>query len=155
MVTVRKLALMFLALTPLLAHALEISDARVRGLPPTQRNTAAFFTLLNTSDKTVQVTAGSSDAAEVVEIHKHVHGNGMVSMQEQDSVRLEAGASLVFAPGGYHLMLINLTRPIREGEQVRFSLKTSDGKEVVVNAPVISVLNETAAPNAHKGMHHD
>lgn len=153
MVKIWRVALAVLALTPILAQTLEIQDAYVRGLPPTQRTTAAFFTVLNNSDKSVELMAGSSDAAERLEIHNHQHRNGMMLMQEQASVSIGAGESVVFAPGGYHLMLVNLTRPVRDGEQLSFSLKTGEGDEITVVAPIISVLKETSATKAHTGIH--
>jgi copper(I)-binding protein len=146
-------ALAVLALTPLMARALEIKDAHVRGLPAAQRNTAAFFTVMNTSDNSVELMAGRSDAAERLEIHSHQHRNGMMSMQEQASVSIAAGESLVFESGGYHLMLINLTRAVRDGDQLSFSLTTEDGEEITVVAPVISVLKELSVIKEHAGVH--
>ncbi|MFT7406086.1 copper chaperone PCu(A)C [Zhongshania sp.] len=153
MVNIWKLAVAALALSPLVAQSIEIKDAYVRGLPPTQRNTAAFFTVLNTSDKPVVLMAGRSDAAERLEIHSHQHRNGMMSMREQTSVSIAAGESLVFESGGYHLMLINLTRAVRDGDQLSFSLTTYDGEEITVLAPVISVLKESSAIKEHAGVH--
>jgi copper(I)-binding protein len=152
-VKIWKLAVAALALSPLVAQSIEIKDAYVRGLPPTQRNTAAFFTVLNTSDKPVVLMAGRSDAAERLEIHSHQHRNGMMSMREQTSVSIAAGESLVFESGGYHLMLINLTRAVRDGDQLSFSLTTYDGEEITVLAPVISVLKESSAIKEHAGVH--
>jgi copper(I)-binding protein len=152
-VNIWKLAVAALALSPLVAQSIEIKDAYVRGLPPTQRNTAAFFTVLNTSDKPVVLMAGRSDAAERLEIHSHQHRNGMMSMREQTSVSIAAGESLVFESGGYHLMLINLTRAVRDGDQLSFSLTTYDGEEITVLAPVISVLKESSAIKEHAGVH--
>jgi copper(I)-binding protein len=146
-------ALAVLALTPLMAQALEIKDAHVRGLPSTQRNTAAFFTVMNTSDNPIKLMAGRSDAAERLEIHSHQHRNGMMSMQEQASVSIAAGESLVFESGGYHLMLFNLTRTVRDGDRLSFSLTTEDGEEITVVAPVISVLKESSAIKGHAGVH--
>jgi copper(I)-binding protein len=152
-VKIWSVALAVLALTPLVAQALEIKGAHVRGLPPTQRNTAAFFTVLNASDNPVELMAGHSDAAERLEIHSHQYHNGMMSMQEQASVRIAAGESLVFESGGYHLMLINLTRAVRDGDQLSFSLINDDGEEITVVAPVISVLKESSAIKEHAGVH--
>ncbi|MEX1665109.1 copper chaperone PCu(A)C [Zhongshania arctica] len=153
MVKIWRVVVAALALSPLVAQSIEIKDAYVRGLPPTQRNTAAFFTVLNASDKPVELMAGRSDAAERLEIHSHQHRNGMMSMQKQASVSIAAGESLVFESGGYHLMLINLTRAVRDGDQLSFSLTTDDGEEVTVLAPVISVLKESSAIKEHAGVH--
>ena len=153
MVKMWRISLCALAVIPLLAQALEIENPYVRGLPPTQRNTAAFFTVHNASDKAVELKAGTSDAAERLEIHSHRHHDGMMMMQEEGSVTIGAGKSIVFSPGGYHLMLIDLTRPVRDGDEVSFSLVADDGEEIMVVAPVISVLKEAPSKHEHTEMH--
>lgn len=147
MVKFRAYVLFICLAMPVVTQALEIKNAYVRGLPPSQHNTAAFFTIENASAEAVELQAGSSDAAAQLEIHAHRHQNGMMSMQMQSSVLVEAGQNLRFVPGGYHLMLIDLKRPLKEGDSVSFSLKTADGEELNVVAPVISVLNEASALN--------
>ena len=146
---------------------LVVKDAYVRGLPPSQRNTAAFFTVLNPRSEAVQIMAGSSEAAERVEIHGHQHRDGMMSMQREAAITVPAGGEFRFAPGAYHLMLINLTRPLRDGDKVKFELRTASGEVIAVEAPVISVLKSalkpapigatlstsTATHSDHTGMH--
>ena len=125
------------------AVSIEVEDAYVRGLPPTQRNTAAFFILKNTGDRDLEVLAAPApDLAERVEIHAHRHRNGMMSMQQQASVTIPAGQSVAFAPGELHLMLIELNRPLRDGDTVSLALQTSGGETLTFSAPVISVLKE-------------
>ncbi|CAA0097306.1 copper chaperone PCu(A)C [Zhongshania aliphaticivorans] len=143
----RACALFICLAMPVVTQALEIKSAYVRGLPPNQRNTAAFFSVENSGTEVVELQAGSSDAAARLEIHAHQHQNGMMSMQMQPSVRIEAGQRIRFVPGGYHLMLIDLKQPLIEGDSVSFSLRTVGGEELSVTAPVISVLNEASALN--------
>ncbi|MGJ8686686.1 MAG: copper chaperone PCu(A)C [Spongiibacteraceae bacterium] len=133
--------------------ALEVSDAYVRGLPPTQKNTAAFFELYNPTNQQVTVTAGSSDAASRLEIHRHVHRQGMMAMELQPEVIIGPNERFVFAPGGHHLMLINLKRPLRDGDSVSFSLSLSTGELLEVIAPVVSVLRENSVNKHGYGSH--
>ncbi len=145
-----------------MAHV-SIENAYVRGLPPSQPNTAAFFTVHNPHDVPVQIMAGRSDAAERLEIHGHQHRDGMMSMQREDTITVPAGGEFRFAPGGYHLMLINLTKPLNDGDQLNFELNTLSGETIEVTAPVISVLKpaplgatsstSTATHTEHTGMH--
>jgi copper(I)-binding protein len=145
-----------------MAH-ITVENAYVRGLPPSQRNTAAFFTVHNPHDQAVQIVAGHSDAAERLEIHGHQHRDGMMSMRRADQITVPAGGTFEFAPGAYHLMLINLTHPLKDGDQLKFELKTLSGETIVVEAPVISVLNtaplgvttstSTSTHSEHTGMH--
>lgn len=143
-----------LLLTVMLSHAaygLSVEQAYVRGLPPTQKNTAAFFVLENDGETALTLRAGSSSAAERLEIHSHRQHNGMSAMRREDSVTLLAGERLAFAPGGYHLMLINLRAPLRDGEQLSFTLLDSQGEEYRVQASVRSVLKEAPSNGHHHG----
>ncbi|MAK43190.1 MAG: hypothetical protein CMN80_03425 [Spongiibacter sp.] len=144
----RKWLLLLTAILPFSAAAVELRDPVVRGLPPGQKNTAAFFSVTNPSSQTVTLRAGTSDVAGRVEIHSNSQRNGMMAMRKEDSVAIAPGQTLDFVPGGYHLMLINLKQPLRHGERVHFSLLI-DGDVVQVEAPVRSVLNEPASGRHH------
>lgn len=129
------------------AAELRVEDAYVRGLPPGQPVTAAFMRIINTADRAVEVIAASTDSAKLAEIHVHRHHNGMMSMEKVDSITIPAGGEFVLAPGGYHLMLIDLYKPLREGEMVSIKLQmtggdSNNGDVLVMQAPVRSVLNE-------------
>lgn len=123
-------------------NALEFSDGFVRGLPPTQKNTAAFFTVHNSAASDWTIASVTSNAAERIEIHRHEHSNGMMAMRKLESITVEASSSLEFAPGGLHLMLMGLSSPLREGDRVRLNFTNAEGDTVVADFPVISVVNE-------------
>lgn len=122
--------------------ALEFSEAFVRGLPPGQKNTAAFFTVNNSEAQAWTIVRVTSDVAERTEIHRHEHHNGMMTMRELDSLTIAAGASQKFAPGGLHLMLIGLKRPLGENDRVTLRFFNDAGDTVATEFPVISVVNE-------------
>ncbi len=122
--------------------ALEFSDAFVRGLPPSQKNTAAFFTVTNPAPEAWTIVGVSSAVAERVEIHRHEHSNGMMAMRRLDELTIDAESSLQFAPGGLHLMLIGLKQPLREGDRVALQFSNGAGNQVMAEFPVISVVNE-------------
>ena len=83
-----------------------------------------------------------------VEIHSNRQRDGMMAMRKEESLTLAPGQQLRFAPGGYHLMLINLKQPLRDGQRVQFSLIV-DGDVLQVEAPVRSVLNEPMLGHHH------
>ncbi|MFT5603097.1 MAG: copper(I)-binding protein [Paracoccaceae bacterium] len=122
--------------------ALEFSDGFVRGLPPGQKNTAAFFTLENMTATPWTIVRVASPAAERVEMHQHKHRDGMMGMRELERLAVEPNSSVEFAPGGLHLMLIGLKQPLRENDQVLLQFFSDLNEEVSVTFPVISVINE-------------
>lgn len=120
------------------AHApLEIKDPWVRAsLNP--RNTAAYLTLVNPADHEVVIVSASSPAARVVEMHEMAMEGGAMRMRRVERIAVPAHGTTRLAPGGLHLMLIDLLRPVAAGEQVTIVLRRADGGEVRIEAPVRS-----------------
>ncbi|MGB1503532.1 MAG: copper chaperone PCu(A)C, partial [Ilumatobacteraceae bacterium] len=57
------------------------------------------------------------------EMHDHDMGDdGAMSMQEMDALELPAGTLVQLVPGGYHIMLIDLAKPLVVGETFDFTL---------------------------------
>lgn len=116
---------------------LEVKDAWVRAsLNP--RNTAAYLTLVNPTDRDAVIVSASSPAARSVEIHEMAMDGGVMRMRRIERITVPARGTTKLAPGGLHLMLIDLPRPVAEGEQVAIVLRLADGSEVRISAPVKS-----------------
>lgn len=103
------------------AHsAVTAADAWVRGTVPAQKTTGVFLTLTSTADaKLVSVT---TPAAKSAEIHASQEMAGVMHMHAVDAIPLPAGKPVQLKPGGYHIMLVNLTRALGEGDQVPLTL---------------------------------
>lgn len=104
-----------------LAGDLGISDGWVRESIPGQDRSAAYLRLTNSSGQDCRLTAVESPAAGRVEIHEHRHREGRMQMRRLEALTLPAGETVVFQPGGLHLMLLDLNRPLKSGERVSFS----------------------------------
>lgn len=107
---------------------LELSQAWVRAMPPGQPATAAYLVVRNAGAEPVVINAASADRAGRVEIHATQEVDGMLSMRQQASVTVPAGGELGFAPGGLHLMLLDLPSVPREGEQVEVCLHSGEAR---------------------------
>lgn len=130
-----------IALAALTAHAqgpatLAVTDAYARAVPPGQPNSAVFLTLTNATPETRALVAGMSPMAEVVELHTHIHEDGMMRMRRVERIEVPAGGSVSLEPGGLHLMLIGLKGNLAPGDQVDLTLSFDDGTETQVLAPV-------------------
>ncbi|GAB3281876.1 copper chaperone PCu(A)C [Parahaliea aestuarii] len=134
-------AIMAAALTtqyiPQAAAQLELSEAWVRALPPVQRNTAAYLHLSNTGESPVTVTGGNSPLAARVELHESTAADGMMRMRQLEVLTLAPGESLQLAPGGVHLMLLDLERMPAAGERVTLCLELAGGEEACTEAAVM------------------
>jgi copper(I)-binding protein len=122
------------------AGTLEIREAYVREMPPGQSTSAAFMNLTNTSNRPIAIVAATSDGAGQAEIHRHRNQNGMMQMERATRVEIPAHGQLSFAPGGYHLMLINLKRSFRAGDKINITLLDEEGKFYTAAFPVVKML---------------
>lgn len=102
---------------------LELENAWVRVLPPTQGNTAAYVVVRNPGPSAVRITGASAKLAERVELHDSIEVEGMQRMQQQAHVDVPAGGQIEFAPGGLHLMLLGLERMPVAGETLQLCLE--------------------------------
>jgi len=123
----------------LFAQSISVYDEYVREVPPNMPNSAAFMSLMNGSDQAVSLVSAVSDAAKSVELHEHANVDGMMQMRQIPSIEIPANGSTDLRPGGLHVMLIGLTKPLKEGENVAITLNFSNGESVTLNAPVMKV----------------
>ncbi|MGW5077601.1 copper chaperone PCu(A)C [Micromonospora echinospora] len=90
--------------------------------------TAAFGTLVNDSDTDVTITGVSTDVSRA-ELHEMAMKDGKMVMQaKQGGVVVKARSQAALEPGGDHLMLMDLTRPVRPGDQLDITLTFADGR---------------------------
>ena len=115
---------------------IELADAWVRALPPSQSTTAAYLTVVNRAEAAVTVVGASSELADKVEIHTTREIDGYMRMEQLPSLTVAAGQSVQLAPGGTHLMLLGLARMPVPGENVGLCLQLEPGGEVCTTAGV-------------------
>ncbi|KAB1118324.1 copper chaperone PCu(A)C [Micromonospora aurantiaca] len=90
--------------------------------------TAAFATLANDGDTDVTITGVTTDVSRA-EIHEMAMTDGKMAMrQKQGGVVVAARSQAALEPGGDHLMLMDLTRPVRPGDQLDITLTFADGR---------------------------
>ena len=113
--------------------SVQISDNWVRATEDGQDVGAAYMTLTSNTDTTL--TSVESSVSDSIEIHSMTMDNGVMKMRMLDELALKAGKPTELAPGGYHLMLFDLNKALKAGEEVSFTLhfKDAQGKETVVN----------------------
>ena len=133
--------------TQIFAKGMMAHDAYVRLLPPSAKNTGAFMVLMNHTDQDKKLVKAISDVADKVEVHNHVMVDGMMQMREVPFIVIKANQSIELKPGSYHIMLIDLKQPLKEGQIVEMTLVMDDGEKIVVKAPVKKM-------NEHKHHHH-
>ena len=125
-----RLMLVLALLLPLNAFAeLDITEARIKNLPPSVPVRAGYLSIQNSSVSSVSVVAIHSEAFASVEIHRGVMKDGMMSMEAVDRLTIDPGASLQLAPGGLHLMMMHPVEATRPGDDIEIFLQLDDGSE--------------------------
>ena len=122
------------------AKGVAIDDPYVRAIPPGQTISAAFLTLVNDSDKNIDLVKATSDSAKHVELHEHVHEDGMMKMRQVAKISVAAKGKTELKPGGYHIMLIGLLKPIKPKDIITINLEFSDGSKQAIKADVRKIM---------------
>lgn len=91
---------------------------------------AGFMTLANMGKATDALVAVESPVARKVEIHQSRVSGGVASMRKVERLSVPAGATVTFAPGGYHLMFLGLTRSLKAGQTLPATLTFASGAKV-------------------------
>jgi len=134
--TTRVIGLLALAALPTQAAELQLTEAWVRALPPVQKVTAGYLTISNTGTNAAEITGGSAELAQRVEIHTTREVDGMMRMEPLPSLTVGPGERVSLAPGGHHLMLLGLERMPQPGETVKLCLTVSGAEPVCTMADV-------------------
>lgn len=91
--------------------------------------TGVFGTITNPGDTDLHLIGVDSDLGGSAELHETVPGgSGMMMQEREDGFVIPAGGELVLEPGGNHIMLMELGRPITTGQQITLTLEF-DGAE--------------------------
>lgn len=99
-----------------------------------------------------QLTGVSSPLADKAELHESFSEGGVSKMRPAASLALESGKPAVLAPGGYHIMLMNLKRPLNQGDKFPITLTFANAGQMTVQ---VEVQKPGAAMPMHMPMHSD
>ena len=136
-VAIAVLAAAGLAAAPTVAAQVTVTDPWVRGTVTGQKATGAFMQLKSPAD--AALVAVSSPVAKIVEIHEMKMEGGMMKMNAVDKLALPAGKAVDLKPGGYHVMLMDLVKPLKDGDFVPLQLTFEDkaGKKQTVDVKAL------------------
>jgi periplasmic copper chaperone A len=144
------LCAMFL-MTAIGQSSLEVKDPWVRATAANQKATGAFMRISAASGgRLVEVR---SPVAGVAEVHEMTMDGNVMKMRAVSGIDLPAGKAVELKPGGYHVMLMDLKQPLKEGDSVPITLivELAGGKREAVDlkVPVRPLGTATADPHKH------
>ena len=137
------------------AGDLVITQAWSRATPGGAKIAGGFLTIENKGAAPDRLTAVSGDVAGKVEIHEMAMNNGVMTMRPLDKgLAIEPGKTVKLAPGGLHLMLMDLKSPLKQGDKVPLTLEFEKAGKVVVPLDVQGVGAQAPAGGAASGHDH-
>src|SRR5258708_32859653 len=102
---------------------LEIAQPWARATPPSAPAGGGFLKITNTGSTPDRLISASSPAAELVQVHEMKMDGSVKRMREvEKGLEIPAGGSVMLAPGGYHLMMMGLKAPFKQGASVPVTL---------------------------------
>lgn len=132
---------------------ISVSQAWARATPGGARTGGAYLQLTAKAGGGDRLVAARSDAAERVELHTHLHEDGVMRMRRVEAIEVPAGKTVTLAPGGFHLMLMNLKRPLKAGEKLDMTLVFEKAGEIAVTATV-EPIGAGGPAGGHSGQDH-
>lgn len=141
------LAALLLAVVVTVAQAAEVRVGDLVIEAPWSRATpagagvgAGYMVIRNEGTVADRLVGGAAPFAGRVEIHEMAMQEGVMRMRPlADGLAIPAGGSVTLEPGGYHVMFMQLTEPLVEGERRRASLAFEHAGEVEVELEVRSM----------------
>lgn len=117
------------------AADLNVSDAWIRVLPG-GAPAGGYFILHNGARKPVVLVSARSVAFGHVMMHKTAEEGGLSRMLPVERVEVPAGGKAAFAPGGFHLMLMQPNRKVAVGDRIKITLGFAGGQKLTTEFQV-------------------
>ena len=120
--------------------------------PTAGANGVAYATLRNAGSEPERLVGVRTSVARVAELHSStVTPEGVAQMRPLETVEIPAGGEARLAPGGLHIMLVGLTRPLAAGESFPLTLVLEHAGEIEVQVAVEN--SRAGGATGHTGHH--
>jgi hypothetical protein len=142
---------MLTAASPVLADTvkvgdLEITNAWARATPPGAATAAAYFTVTNRGAAADTLTAVETQAAGMAMLHKMEMDNGVMKMRMvEGGIAIDPGTTVTLGPNGLHVMLMDMTEPLKAGGTLQLTLTFAKAGSATVTMPVLPVGSKAPA----------
>ncbi len=103
---------------------------------PIATSGAAYMSLMNHGTEPDRLVSAVTPAAKSAEIHKSEVVDGIMKMAPVGSLEIPVNGTLEMKPGGYHIMLIGLVKPLKKGDEIEITLTFEKAGAVTVKVPV-------------------
>jgi copper(I)-binding protein len=135
----------FVLTPPAMAHGFKIGDLEIghpwsRATPNGAKVGGGYLSITNHGSTSDRLVGASLSIAGHGEIHEMKMDNGVMQMRPlADGIEIKPGETVKFEPGGYHLMFMDLTAPLKEGDMVKGQLTFEKAGKVDVEFKVDAI----------------
>ena len=122
------------------AGDLVITQAWSRATPGGAKIAGGYLTIENKGTAPDRLIGGSAEVSDKIQVHEMAVNNGVMTMRRLDKgLTIEPGKMIKLAPGGYHLMLMDLKAPLKQGDKVPVTLEFEKAGKVKLSLDVQGV----------------
>jgi copper(I)-binding protein len=122
------------------AGDLVISQAWSRATPGGAKTGGGYLTIENKGSAPDRLIGASADVAGEVEVHEMSVKDGVMTMRPlEKGLTIDPGKTVKLAPGGNHLMMMNLKSPLKQGDKLPVTLQFEKAGKVAVTLDVQGV----------------
>lgn len=133
------------------AGSITIESPFSRATPGGAQVGSGYMTIINKGSVADRLVAASSPASGKVEIHEMIMDGNVMKMREiPGGLPVDAGKTVSLAPNGYHLMLIDLKAPLKQGGKVPVTLTFEKAGKIDVTLDVRGMGDMGGGDHMHK-----
>ena len=108
----------------------------------THMNSAIYFTVVNSGSQADTLLDVESKVADIVQVHESFkRGNDQMGMRQVDFVAIPPNASVVFKPGSYHVMLIDMQQDVKANSVIDAVLTFKHAGKIKMSAKAKETMN--------------
>ncbi len=134
-----------------------VENAWARATSPAATTGAVYLTIVDHGAPD-RVIGFATPVAETAQLHETTMQGNIMKMRQIDGLALTAQAPVTLAPGGYHVMLMGLRAPLRQGQTFPLSVTFRNAGTVEITVAVAGVGAAgpgQTGPGHDMDMHHD
>jgi len=153
----RSFAVLFVlaSVSPTLAAEYDVGSIHIaqpwaRATPSGATTGAAYMTITNKGATPDRVNCVSSDASAQCEIDSMTMEGGVMKMRAvEGGLEIKPGQTVTLEPSSFHVMFVDLKRPLKQGQTMKATLKFDKAGTIDVEYPIARI--GASAPGAAAG----
>lgn len=127
---------MFVSTLGQAAESVRIENVWIRAAPPSATSLAGYGVIVNRTGARQTLISVTSPDFRAVEFHTTILNHGYARMEHLKTIDIPNGGEIRFQTGGYHLMLIDPKRRLKEGDEPTLIFHFANQAHISIKAPL-------------------